>query len=55
MRELTVHFTDGTIETLECRSKSERLELLEDFLLDGRDYVFWRRTAQDGSTLEESV
>lgn len=55
MGELTVHFGDGTVETFECASKDERLGLLAGFVKDGRRWVFWRRTAQDGSTVEESV
>lgn len=55
MGELVVHFEGGKIESFECESKKERIDLLVSFVKEGRRWYFWRRTAQDGSTVEESV
>ena len=56
MGELIVIF-EGRLEdeVFDCESKKERIDLLVSFVKEGRRWTHWRRTAQDGSTVEESV
>ncbi len=56
MSELIVIYEDGTWEAYECASRVDRKRKLRELSLNGsgKRIEYWKRTAQDGETLEES-
>lgn len=49
-------YEDGTWEAYECASRVDRKRKLRELSLNGsgKRIEYWKRTAQDGETLEES-
>jgi len=53
MSELIVIYDDGTWEAYECASRVDRKAKLRELRERGKRIEYWKRTAQDGETIEE--